>query len=80
MPGCCWLALSVQVGDDVRHLTEWFGTPVELDLVLHDPEDLLAALREAGLEVAERYLRGPLPGSETGTDRLSVLARQPQSR
>jgi hypothetical protein len=75
-----WLALSFHVGDEVRHLMEWFGQPVDLHLVLHDPEEVLAAARESGLEVVERYVRGPLPGVELETDRLYVLARQPQSR
>lgn len=75
-----WLALSLFAGAEVRHRAEWFGHPVALDFVLHDPGDVLAAVRGAGLEVEEWYLRGPLPRVETDAERLYVLARQPHSR
>lgn len=74
-----WLALSVHLGDEVRHADNWYGQPVDLDFVLHDAEEVLAAVRAAGLEVVERYIRGPLADLEIDTDRLYVLARQPQT-
>lgn len=72
-----WLALAVHAGDEVRHITELFGQPVDVDIVLHDPVQVLAALDDAGLRPVERYVRGPLAGVETPTDRLYVLARRP---
>lgn len=75
-----WLALCFHVGTEVQHLTEWFGITVDVDIVLHDPDEVVTAVQEAGLEVTERYVRGPLPGVESPTDRLYVLARQPQTR
>lgn len=75
-----WLALSLHVGAEVQHLTEWFGSAVDVDVVLHDADDVVQAVQGAGMEIAERYLRGPLPGIEAPTDRLYLLARQPQSR
>lgn len=72
-----WLALAVHAGDEVRHTTQLLGQPVDLDIVLHDPVQVLAALDEAGLHPVERYVRGPLPEVETQTDRLYVLARRP---
>jgi len=32
-----WLVLAVHAGAEVRHVDEWFGRQVDLDVVLHDP-------------------------------------------
>lgn len=71
-----WLVLSVHVGDEVRHMDEFLGAPVDIDFVLHDADEVRAAVTGAGLEVAEWYLRGPEAG-EVETDRLYVLAVNP---
>jgi uncharacterized protein len=70
------LALAVHVGDEVRHVAELCGVPVELDFVLHDRAEVLAAVTAAGLVDVEWYLRGPV-GAEVATERLYVLARRP---
>jgi uncharacterized protein YceH (UPF0502 family)/SAM-dependent methyltransferase len=70
-----WLALAVQLGDEVRHLDEWGDQPVDLDVVLHDQGQVLAAVAAAGLGEVEWYTRSPCPG-EDGTSRLYVLARR----
>jgi hypothetical protein len=70
-----WLALAVQLGDEVRHLDEWGDQPVDLDVVLHDQGQVLAAVAAAGLGEVEWYTRSPCPG-EDGTPRLYVLARR----
>jgi uncharacterized protein YceH (UPF0502 family)/SAM-dependent methyltransferase len=72
-----WLALAVHVGAEVRHQAELFGVDVELDVVFHDPEQVLAAVRGAGLADVEWYRRGPIAGAEAETERLYVLARRP---
>jgi uncharacterized protein YceH (UPF0502 family) len=72
-----WLAIAVELGREVRHLDEWCDLPVDLDLVLHDQDDVLAAVAAAGLGEVEWYTRSPCPG-EDGTARLYVLARRPQ--
>ena len=70
-----WLALAVHTGDEVRHLDELCGEPVDLEFVLHDRAEVLAAVAAAGLVDVEWYLRGPYD-TEVGTDRLYVLARR----
>jgi uncharacterized protein YceH (UPF0502 family) len=70
------LALAVHLGDGIVHSDELCGVPVDLDFVTHDRDQVLAALAEAGLEVAEWYVRSPVP-DETQTVRLYVLARRP---
>jgi uncharacterized protein YceH (UPF0502 family) len=72
-----WLALAVHVGAEVHHTEELFGQAIDVDFVLHDPDEVLAAVRAAGLVDLEWYLRGPYAGAEVETDRLYVLARRP---
>lgn len=67
-------ALALKVGDGIDHSDELFGVPVELDLVLHDREQVLAAVAEAGLVVDEWYVRSPVP-TEAQCERLYILAR-----
>ena len=71
-----WLALALHAGAEVRHVEEWWEHDVDVDFVLHDPADVLAAVRGAGLVDVEWYLRGPYEGAEVDTERLYVLARR----
>jgi uncharacterized protein YceH (UPF0502 family) len=71
-----WLAVAVHAGAEVHHAEELMGEPVDVDFVLHDPEQLVAAFAGAGLADVEWYLRGPLDG-EVQTERLYVLGRRP---
>lgn len=70
------LALAVHAGNAVHHVDELCGEPVDLDFVLHDQDEVLAALAAAGLTDVEWYRRGPL-AAEITTERLYVLARRP---
>ncbi len=70
------LALAVHLGGDLRHLTELHGHQVELDLVHHDRDTVLDAVRRAGLVDVEWYVRGPLDDVEAQTERLYVLGRR----
>ncbi len=71
-----WLALALHAGAEVRHVEEWWEHDVDVDFVLHDPADVLAAVRAAGLVDVEWYLRGPYEDAEVETERLYVLARR----
>ncbi|MCA0295882.1 MAG: DUF480 domain-containing protein [Actinobacteria bacterium] len=70
------LALAVHLGEGVRHVDVLCRTPVDLDFVLHDRDQVLAAIAEAGLVADEWYVRSPV-GPEADTLRLYVLARRP---
>jgi SAM-dependent methyltransferase len=72
-----WLALAVHLGDEVRRVDTLCGRAVELDFVLHDRDQVLAAVRAAGLVDVEWYVRGPYEAVEAQTERLYVLARRP---
>jgi Uncharacterized protein conserved in bacteria len=69
------LAFALHAGAAVHHADELAGTPVDLDFVLHDPDEVIDAVRGAGLVDVEWYLRSPLP-HEVQTDRLYVLGRK----
>jgi len=70
------LALAVHLGEEVRQVTELVGEQVDVEFVLHEPEQVLAAVAVAGLTDVEWYRRGPYP-DEAATERLYVLARNP---
>lgn len=72
-----WLAVAVHLGDEVRHVTELWDQPVDLDFVLHDQAAVLDAFATAGLVDVEWYRRGPYATGEVETERLYVLARRP---
>ena len=72
-----WLVLGLHAGHAVRHLDDWFGHPVDLDVVLHDPEQVVRVVEGAGLVDLEWYLRGPVTARGETTQRLYVLGRAP---
>ncbi|GAA5162577.1 hypothetical protein GCM10023321_48370 [Pseudonocardia eucalypti] len=71
------LAFALHAGEEVRHVDELCGVPVDLEFVLHNASEVLDAVTAAGLVDIEWYLRSPLADVETPTDRLYVLARRP---
>ena len=71
-----WLVLAMHAGADVRAVTEWFGHDVDLDVVLHDPADIVTIVEHAGLRDIEWYHRGPVTSRGETTQRLYVLGRK----
>jgi uncharacterized protein len=71
-----WLVVGAHAGREVRHLDSWLDVEVDLDLVMHDPQEIVVAMEKAGLVDVEWYLRGPLH-RET-TERVYVFARNPE--
>jgi SAM-dependent methyltransferase len=72
-----WLVLGLHAGAEVRHLDEWFGRPVDLDVVLHEPAFVYRVVEECGLDEVEWYLRGPRTARGETTQRLYVIACKP---
>ena len=72
-----WLVLAMHAGREVRHVDEWFDQAVELDFVLHEPEDVVAVVTAAGLTEVEWYRRGALVHRGETSERLYVVARKP---
>lgn len=71
------LSIAVYGGHGVRHVDDWWGCPVDLDFVLHDPDAVRAAFQSAGLVQVEWYLRGSYEHEEAG-DRLYVVGMRPR--
>jgi hypothetical protein len=71
------LVLAGHTGHGVRRQTSWFGHDVEIDSVLREPADVVAAVTAAGLQEIEWYVRGALPARQETTDRFYLMARRP---
>ncbi|MCW3817782.1 class I SAM-dependent methyltransferase [Micromonospora sp. DR5-3] len=69
------LLVAVHLGDEVRHLDEWWGHRVDVDFHFFAAETLLGALDDAGFTVQARLERVSYP-HEVETRRLYVLARR----
>lgn len=71
-----WLVLAIEAGEQVRHLDQWWGVPVDLDVVQHDPRLVVGALRLSGFAEIEWHVHGLIrEGGETAT--LYVVAKAP---
>jgi hypothetical protein len=71
------LVLAMHAGDEVRHVAEWFGHEVDLDVVLVDPPRVRDVVERAGLVDLEWYHRGPMAARGETTERFYLLARKP---
>jgi uncharacterized protein YceH (UPF0502 family) len=74
-----WLVLALHAGAEVRHLDDWFGHPVDLDFVLHEPAFVVGVVEAAGLVDLEWYVRGPVTTRGETTQRLYVIGRRAES-
>ncbi len=72
-----WLLIAGHAGHHVRSNSSWFDHEIDLDFVFHEPAELVARLREAGLTDVEWYHRGPFAERGETTERLYVLGRTP---
>ncbi|GAB2907467.1 class I SAM-dependent methyltransferase [Streptomyces mayteni] len=69
------LLLAFHVGDEVRHLGEWWGHPVDVDFHFLDPSHVAGLLTAAGFTVEARLERVHYP-HEAETRRAYLLARR----
>ena len=72
-PGGTLLA-AVHVGDEVRHLDEWWGEPVSVDFRFFRVAELTGWLAAAGFAVRSVEERDAYPGVEVETRRAYVTA------
>ncbi|MBE3560563.1 MAG: class I SAM-dependent methyltransferase [Ktedonobacteraceae bacterium] len=77
-PGGLFL-LAFHVGQEVRHLEEWWGKQVRLDTVFFEREEMEGYLRAAGFEIEESLVRPPYIGVEVETQRAYIFARKRRS-
>jgi hypothetical protein len=67
--------VAFHVGDQVIHVDDLFGAPVDLDFRFHSPADVASALKSGGFEVFEHVEREPYAGAEHPSRRCYLLAR-----
>jgi uncharacterized protein (DUF952 family)/ubiquinone/menaquinone biosynthesis C-methylase UbiE len=71
------LLLAFHIGKEVRHATDWWGKPVDLDFVFFETTDMLAYVWGAGFDTEFHVERDPYPEAELQTRRGYILARKP---
>jgi SAM-dependent methyltransferase len=72
------LLLTFHIGDEVKHLDEWWEKPVNLDFAFFQPGEMEDWLTEAGYELEETLVREPNPEVEVATRRAYIFAKKPQ--
>jgi SAM-dependent methyltransferase len=70
------LLITFHLGEEIKHLDEWWGKSVNLDFAFYKPEEMEEWLREAGYELVETLVREPNPDVEVATKRAYLLARK----
>jgi SAM-dependent methyltransferase len=71
------LLLTFHIGQEVRHIAEWWNKPVSLDFYFFETEEMKDCLTKAGFELEEVIERDPYPDIEVQTRRAYVFARKP---
>lgn len=71
--------VAFHVGEEVRHVTDWWGHGVDLDFCFFETERVAAHLDSAGLAVEAVVERAPYL-EEVATRRAYLLARRPSDR
>jgi len=70
------LLVTFHIGQEIKHLDEWWEKPVNLDFAFYEPEEMEAWLKEAGYEIEKTLVRDPNPEVEVATRRAYVFARK----
>lgn len=70
------LLLTYHVGDELRHLDEWWETPVNLDFRFYQTAAMKTYLQEAGFVLEEVIEREAYPEIEVQTRRAYLFARK----
>jgi SAM-dependent methyltransferase len=74
------LLLAFHMGDERRHLDEWWGREISLDVWFLDPREIEAILRAAGFTIEMSLVRQPYaPDVEHQSQRAYILARKPSA-
>jgi len=63
------LLLACHLGEGTNHLSEWWGTPVEIDFHFFERQEMEQKLARAGFRVDEVLEREPYPDVEAQTRR-----------
>jgi SAM-dependent methyltransferase len=71
------LLITFHIGEEIKHLDEWWEKPVNLDFAFYLPDQMEAWLKNAGFELMETLVRDPDPAVEVATRRAYLFARKP---
>jgi len=74
------LLLAFHLGDEDRHLDEWWDQPVSIDFYFFTRAEIEQHLLDAGFRIEESLERAPYPDVEVETRRAYLLARKPGVR
>jgi len=72
------LLVAFHIGQEIKHLDEWWEKPVNLDFAFYLPAEMEDWLKEAGYELEETLVREPNPEIEAATRRAYLFARKPK--
>ncbi len=70
------LLVTFHIGDEIKHVEEWWEKSVSLDFAFYQPAEMESWLKEAGYELEETLVREPNPDVEVATRRAYVFARK----
>jgi len=70
------LLVTFHIGEEIKHLDEWWEKPVSLDFAFYLPADMEIRLKEAGFDLIETLVRDPNPKVEAATQRAYLFARK----
>jgi ubiquinone/menaquinone biosynthesis C-methylase UbiE len=71
------MLLSFHVGSEIRHASDWWGLPVNLDFVFFEMSEMLSHVWGVGFDTELHVERDPYPEIELQTRRGYILARKP---
>jgi len=71
------LLVTFHIGQEIKHLDQWWEKSVNLDFSFYLPEEMETWLKEAGYELEETLVREPNPEVEVATRRAYLFARKP---
>lgn len=70
------LLVTFHIGQEIKHLDEWWDKRVNLDFAFFLPEEMEVWLKEAGYDLEETLVREPNPEVEMATRRAYFFARK----
>ena len=71
------LLVTFHIGEETKHIDEWWEKQVNLDFIFYLPDQMEAWLKEAGFDLLETLVREPNPEVEVTTRRAYLFARNP---
>jgi SAM-dependent methyltransferase len=73
------LLVAFHIGNEIKHLDEWWDKPVNLDFAFFEPGEMEKWLIQAGYDRMETLIREPNPDVEVETRRSYCFAKKPLS-